>query len=82
MKQGELIAAALVNEDTSENVRRMLSEEIMGFNAKSDFPHAEAQLRAVPERGRPEGEGGLRDEGKHRNSELLSLQSYTRKLQL
>ena len=64
MKQGELIAAALVNEDTSENVRRMLSEEIMGFNAKSDFPHAEAQLRAVPERGRPEGEGGLRDEGK------------------
>ena len=61
MKQGELIAAALVNED-SENVRRILSEEIMGFNANSDF--AEAQFRAVPERGRPEGEGGLRDEGK------------------
>ena len=70
MKQGELIAAALVNED-GENVRRMLSEEIMGFNAKFDFSHAEAQLRAVPERGRPEGEGGLRDEGKYTNSEQL-----------
>ena len=62
MKQGELIAAALVNED-SENVWRILSHEITGFNTKSDFSHAEAQLRTVPERGRPEGEGGLRDEG-------------------